>query len=54
MTDLRHHEWTDILDTLAISKWLSTQNLKSGYWQLILNPRKKVETAVSTKYCLEM
>jgi hypothetical protein len=37
----------DILDTLAGTKWFSTLDLKSGYWQVDLHPDKK-KTAFST------
>jgi hypothetical protein len=31
----------DTFDTLAGAKWLSTLDLKSGYWQVYLHPDKK-------------
>jgi hypothetical protein len=38
----------DTLDTLAGTKWFSTLDLKSGYWQGALHPDDKEKTAFST------
>ena len=38
----------DTLDTLAGAKWFSTLDLKSGYWQVELDPRDKEKTAFTT------
>ena len=38
----------DTLDTLAGSKWFTTLDLKSGYWQVELDPKDKEKTAFST------
>jgi hypothetical protein len=38
----------DTLDTLAVAKWFSTLDLKSGYWQVALYPEDKEKTAFST------
>jgi hypothetical protein len=41
--------WTDDnLDMLARSKWFSTLDLKSGYWQVDVHPDNKEKTAFST------
>jgi hypothetical protein len=37
----------DTLDMLAGSKWFSTLDLKSGYWQVTLHPNDKEKTAFS-------
>jgi hypothetical protein len=36
------------LDTLAGAKWLSTVDLKCGYWKMALQPDDKNKTAFST------
>ena len=38
----------DSLETLAESKWFSTLDLRSGYWQVGLDPHDKEKTAFST------
>lgn len=38
----------DTLDTLSGKKWFSTLDLKSGYWQVEINPKDKEKTAFST------
>lgn len=38
----------DTLDSLAGCKWFTTLDLKSGYWQVELNPADKEKTAFST------
>jgi hypothetical protein len=38
----------DTLDTLSGSKWFSTLDLKSGYWQVGLHPEDKEKTALTT------
>ncbi|KAG6464703.1 hypothetical protein O3G_MSEX014678 [Manduca sexta] len=38
----------DTLDTLAGMKWFSTLDLKSGYWQVEIDPLDKEKTAFST------
>jgi hypothetical protein len=38
----------DTLDTLVGTKWFSTLDLKSGYWQLDVHPDDKEKTAFST------
>jgi hypothetical protein len=38
----------DALDTLAIAKWFTTLDLKSGYWQVDLYPDKKEKAVFST------
>jgi hypothetical protein len=38
----------NILDALAEAKWVSTLDLKSGYWQADLHPDDKDKTAFST------
>lgn len=37
----------DILDQLSGNTWFSTLDLKSGYWQVKINPRDKEKTAFS-------
>ena len=43
---------TDTLDTLARSKWFTTLDLLSGYWQVQLDDAAKEKTAFATKDCL--
>lgn len=38
----------DTLDTLTNSKWFSTLDLASGYWQIRMHPRDKPKTAFAT------
>ncbi|XP_063215566.1 retrovirus-related Pol polyprotein from transposon 412 isoform X1 [Bacillus rossius redtenbacheri] len=38
----------DTLDTLSGTRWFSTLDLKSGYWQVELHPEDKEKTAFST------
>ncbi|GFX89646.1 retrovirus-related Pol polyprotein from transposon 17.6 [Trichonephila clavipes] len=38
----------DTLDTLASNTWVSTLDLKSGYWQVELHPDDKEKTAFTT------
>lgn len=38
----------DTLDTLTGSKWFSTLDLKSGYWQVAVHPQDREKTAFST------
>ncbi|KFM56688.1 Retrovirus-related Pol polyprotein from transposon 412, partial [Stegodyphus mimosarum] len=38
----------DILDTLSGSKWFSTLDLKSGYWQVEIHPDDREKTAFTT------
>ena len=38
----------DTLDTLAGSKWFSTLDLLSGYWQVEVNPDDRGKTAFCT------
>jgi hypothetical protein len=38
----------DTLSTLAGSRWFSTLDLKSGYWQVSVHPEDKEKTAFST------
>jgi hypothetical protein len=38
----------DTLDTLEGTKWFSTLDLKSGYWQVALHPDDREKTAFST------
>jgi hypothetical protein len=37
----------DTVNTQAVGKWLSTLDLKSGYWQVDLHPDDKENTAFS-------
>ena len=39
----------DTLDTLAGSRWFSTLDLLSGYWQVELDPKDREKTAFSTQ-----
>jgi hypothetical protein len=40
--------WTDdTLDPLAEAKWFSTLDLKSGYWQVDLQPDEKTVFSMS-------
>ena len=34
----------DILDQLSGSKWFSTLDMRSGYWQVHMDPRHKEKT----------
>ena len=36
------------LDALCGSKWFSTLDLKSGYWQVEVEPEDRIKTAVTT------
>ena len=38
----------DILDSLSDAQWFSTFDLRSGYWQVELNPADREKTAFST------
>ncbi|CAK1599590.1 unnamed protein product [Parnassius mnemosyne] len=38
----------DTLDMLTGVKWFSTLDLKSGYWQVEIDPKDKEKTALST------
>ena len=38
----------DMLESLADSKWFSSLDLRSGYWQVKLDPADKAKTAFST------
>ena len=38
----------DTLDTLARMNWFSTLDLKSGYWQVEMDPVDKEKTAFTT------
>lgn len=38
----------DTLDTLTNSKWFSTLDLASGFWQIRMHPRYKSKTAFAT------
>ena len=38
----------DILDTLGGSKWFSTLDLKSGYWQVEVDSSSREKTAFTT------
>lgn len=38
----------DTLEALAGTKWFSTLDLRSGYWQVKLDPKDKEKTAFST------
>lgn len=38
----------DTIDNLAGSKWFSTLDLRSGYWQIRMDPRHKEKTAFTT------
>ena len=40
---------TDTLDTLAGSKWFTTLDLLSGYWQVALDEQDKEKTAFATR-----
>ena len=40
----------DTLDALGASKWFSTLDLASGYWQVELDPRHREKTAFVTKH----
>jgi len=39
----------EMLDTLAGSKWFSTLDLASGYWQVQMHPRDREKTAFITR-----
>ena len=38
----------DTLQSLAGSRWFSTLGLRSGYWQVEIDPKDKEKTAFST------
>ena len=40
------------LDTLGETKWFSTLDLASGYWQVEVDPNDKPKTAFSTPFGL--
>ena len=40
----------DMLNTLKGSKWFSTLDLASGYWQVAMHPRDREKTAFVTRY----
>jgi len=40
--------YPDTLDTLSGSKWSSTLDLLSGYWQVEMDPGDREKTAFST------
>ena len=42
----------DILDSLSGSQWFSTLDLRSGYWQVEVDPADKEKTAFTTPYGL--
>lgn len=42
----------DTLDATSGSKWFSTLDLQSGYWQIEMNPRDKPKTAFVTSHGL--
>ena len=39
-----------MLNTLSGSKWFSTLDLASGYWQVEMNPKDRGKTTFITKY----
>jgi hypothetical protein len=39
-----------MLNALNRSKWFSTLDLASGYWQVVMNPRDREKTAFVTRY----
>src|SRR5437588_709347 len=41
-----------MLDTLAGSKWFSTLDLASGYWQVQMHPEDREKTAFITRYSM--
>lgn len=40
----------EMLDTLSGSKWFSTLDLASGYWQVQMHPKDREKTAFVTRY----
>lgn len=40
----------EMLDTLAGSKWFSTLDLASGYWQVQMHQEDREKTAFTTRY----
>ena len=42
----------EMLDTLARSKWFSTLDLASGYWQVQIHPGDREMTAFITRYSM--
>ena len=42
----------DLLDSLADAQWFSTLDLRSGYWQVEVNPADREKTAFSTPHGL--
>lgn len=42
----------DTLDTLAGTKWFSTLDLQSGYWQVELDQESREKTMFSARYGL--
>jgi len=42
----------DLLDSLADAQWFSTLDLRSGYWQVEVDPADREKTAFSTPYGL--
>ena len=39
-----------MLNTLSGSKWFSTLDLASGYWQVMIDPKDREKTVFITKY----
>ena len=40
----------EMLDTLSGSKWFSTLDLASGYWQVQMHPKDREKTAFTTRF----
>ena len=38
----------DLLESLSDAQWFSTLDLRSGYWQVEVDPRDREKTALST------
>ena len=43
---------SDTLDALSGTKYFSTLDLKSGYWQIEMHPGSREKTAFVTRNCL--